>query len=509
MTVHSILPTDHVEVLIVGAGISGIGMARYLSDAHPGKHYQILETRSELGGTWSLFRYPGIRSDSDLYTFGYAFKPWTNEKSIADAASILEYLREAAREGDVERHIRYGQRVISANWRSAEAQWEVIVEAVATGARRTMTCRWFFCAGGYYRYEEGFTPRFEGLERFKGQVIHPQHWPEDLDYSGKNVVVIGSGATAMTLIPAIAPKAAHVTMLQRTPTYVLSLPSRDTLGNALHRILPSELAHALIRRKNISLSRAIWRFCKRYPQAARKLIRYANRKSLPEGYPVDEHFNPPYNPWDQRVCAVPDGDMFRALRKGKASVVTDHIDTFTETGIRLKSGRELNADIVVTATGLNVQLFGGISLAKDGEPIDLSKAVAYKGLMLSGIPNFAFAIGYTNASWTLKVGLVCEHFCRLLTYMDKNGYASCQPVAPEGLPTRPLLDFGAGYVQRALDKLPRQGPGAPWVMSMDYFQDVKLLRKGAVADKALAFAPAPVSASQGASPVRRVAGGAK
>lgn len=504
MTVHSLPQADHVEVLIIGAGISGIGAARYLQKEHPGKSYQILEARNDLGGTWDLFRYPGIRSDSDLYTFGYEFKPWTQEKAIADAGSILQYLRETATEHGIDRRIVYGQRVISANWRSGLAHWEVVVESAASGQRRTVTCRWLFSAGGYYRYDEGFTPRFEGLERFKGQLVHPQHWPEDLDYSGKRVLVIGSGATAVTLVPAIAPKAAHVTMLQRTPTYVLNLPSRDPIAHALRRLLPEKLAYALVRYKNVSLSRGIWRFCQRFPQAARKLIRYFNRISLPEGYPVDEHFNPPYNPWDQRVCAVPDGDLFKALSNGSASIVTDHIETFTERGVRLKSGRELEADIVVTATGLNVQLFGGIALAKDGHPVKLSQTVAYKGMMLSGVPNFAFAVGYTNSSWTLKVGLLCEHFCRLLAHMDAKGYAVCQPSAPPDMPTRPLLDFGAGYVQRVLDQLPHQGPGEPWVMSMDYFQDVKLLRKGPVTDKALSFSSVP--ASQPVPSILRVAG---
>ena len=378
--------------------------------------------------------------------------------------------------------------MISANWHSAESRWHALIENTETGERETITCNWLFSAAGYYRYDEGFTPHFEGRERFEGQIIHPQHWPEDLDYTGKRVLVIGSGATAVTLVPAMTDRAAHVTMLQRTPTYVMSLPAKDPIANAMRKWLPEETAYNLTRKKNITMSRAIWRFCQRYPNVARNLIRYTNKRLLPEGYPVDEHFNPPYNPWDQRLCAVPDGDLFKMIGKGKASVVTDRIRTFTEKGVLLESGRELEADIIVTATGLNVQLFGGIELQNDGAPIDMASKVAFKGMMLSDIPNFAFAIGYTNSSWTLKVGLLCEHFCRLLNYMDQKGYSSCYPALPSAdMPTRPLLDFGAGYIQRVLDKLPRQGPGEPWVMSMDYLADVKALREGPVVDRHLKF----------------------
>jgi monooxygenase len=502
MTVHSLPPADHVDVLIVGAGISGIGAARYLRTMLPGKRFQILEARERLGGTWDLFRYPGIRSDSDLYTFGYEFKPWTSDKAIADAGSILGYLRETASENGIDTHIRYGQQVIAADWRSDLARWNVTIESTRTQERRVVTCQWLFCASGYYRYDQGFTPDFKEVEQFKGQVIHPQHWPEDLDYAGKRVLVIGSGATAMTLVPAMAGKAAHVTLLQRTPTYVMSLPAKDGIALALRRFLPQRVAYALTRRKNIGRSLGVWRFAQRFPNASRRLIRYLTTKALPEGYPVDVHFNPPYNPWDQRLCAVPDGDLFKALSKGTASMVTDHIDRFTERGILLQSGRELEADIIVTATGLNIRLFGGMSLSKDGNPIALKDTVAYKGMMLSGIPNFALAVGYTNASWTLKVGLLCEHFCRLLAYMDKHGYAACEAQTPAGLQTRPLLDFGAGYVQRAMADLPRQGLGAPWLMSMNYYQDVKLLRKGPVEDRALHFSTLPAVKTQAAGQYR-------
>jgi len=485
-----------MDVLIIGAGISGIGVARYLLKTHPARRFQILEARDRIGGTWDLFRYPGIRSDSDLYTFGYEFKPWTNDKSIADAASILAYLDETVNENGIQRHIRYSQRVISANWLSAQGCWEVEIDDVALGTRRKVTCTWLFSAGGYYRYDQGFTPKFEGITRYRGQIIHPQHWPEQLDYSGKRVLVIGSGATAVTLVPAMADKAQHVTMLQRTPTYILSVPAKDPLAHAIRKVLPTDTAHALIRRKNIQFSRGIWHLSQRYPDIVRSIIRARNKQSLPDGYLVDVHFNPPYNPWDQRLCAVPDGDLFRAIGERKASIVTDQIETFTASGVQLKSGRTLDADIIITATGLNIQLFGGIKLYKDGVAIALNESIAYKGMMLSNVPNFAFAIGYTNASWTLKVGLVCEHFCRLLSYMDERGVQVCQPVAPAQIKTRPLLDFGAGYVQRALADMPQQGVSAPWLMSMDYFKDIKLLRKGTVYDRALQFGAAPLASGQ-------------
>ncbi len=491
MKLFMMTPSKELDVLIVGAGISGIGTASYLKKHLPGKRFEILESRSNLGGTWDLFRYPGIRSDSDLYTFGYEFKPWKNKKAIADGKAILDYLHEAVSENGLEKHIRYRYKVVAANWRSDKARWEVSVENTQRKESLVISCKWLFCAGGYYNYDEGFAPKFSGQERFAGPIIHPQHWPESIDYTNKNVIVIGSGATAVTLVPALAKEAAHVTMLQRTPSYVMSLPAVDPIAIALHKVLPARIAHALTRRKNISLTRAIWRFCQRYPGLSRRLIRSHTQKQLPADFPVDIHFNPPYDPWDQRLCAAPDGDFFKAISNGKASVVTDHIDSFTEHGVCLKSGHELDADIIVTATGLNIRVFGGIRLSKDFQEISLPESIAYKGSMLSGIPNFSFAVGYTNSSWTLKVGLLSEHFCRLLSYMDDRGYAVCQPEAPRDIDTRPLLDFGAGYIQRAMDGLPRQGPGVPWVMSMDYFKDVKLMRKGTVENKALRFEFAP------------------
>ncbi|MFE4662888.1 flavin-containing monooxygenase [Streptomyces hydrogenans] len=479
---------EHLDVLIVGAGISGIGAARYLKTELPSKSFAILEARGASGGTWDLFRYPGIRSDSDLHTFGYEFKPWRDEQSIADAPRILDYLRQTAAENGIDAHTRYHHEVLGASWSSDEARWTVEVERADTGERTTLTCGWLFCAGGYYRYDEGFTPAFEGLERFRGPVVHPQHWPEDLDYAGKRVVVIGSGATAVTLVPSMAPTAAHVTMLQRTPTYILPISRADAVANALKKYLGERRGYALSRRKNIAQQRLVWSFCRRFPKAARRLIRWINTRQLPAGYPVDEHFNPPYDPWDQRLCAVPDGDLFRAIREGRATVVTDRIASFTEGGVLLESGRELEADVVVTATGLNVRAFGGIRLTVDGREVSLPDTLAYKGMMLSGVPNLAFAIGYTNSSWTLKIGLLCEHFCRLLAHMDAHGHDTCRPEpADPGMPTRPFLDFGAGYVRRAVDSLPRQGDRMPWLTSMDYRDDVKLLRSGSVADPELIF----------------------
>ncbi|MGU3497455.1 flavin-containing monooxygenase [Mycobacterium sp. C31M] len=498
---------EHVDVMIVGAGISGIGAAYYLQREHPARTYTILEARDATGGTWDLFRYPGIRSDSDLHTFGYEFKPWRDEHAIATADKILAYLRETVAENGIEQHIRFGHKVLGAAWDSATARWTI--DAECDGELLQFSANWLFCAGGYYRYDQGFTPEFPGRERFTGQIVHPQHWPEDLDYTGKRVVVIGSGATAVTLVPSMAATAAHVTMLQRSPTYVMPVPSRDRFANLAIRLLGADRGYALARRKNIAKSRGVYVFCQKFPVAARRLIRRINAAKLPAGYPVDEHFNPTYDPWDQRLCAVPDGDLFDAISAGSASVVTDRIDTFTETGIRLASGRELDADIIVTATGLNIQLFGGMTLTVDGERVDPANTVAYKGIMLSGIPNFAFAFGYTNSSWTLKVGLLCEHFCRLLTYMDAHGFDAVHPeVDDPAMPTRPLLDFAAGYVQRAIDEIPRQGVDGPWVMTMNYTVDAEVLRNGPVTDDCLRFSRIPAGSAP-AAPGRAPATGAQ
>jgi cation diffusion facilitator CzcD-associated flavoprotein CzcO len=489
--------TEHLDVLVVGAGLSGLGAGYYLQRHHPQRSWAILEAREATGGTWDLFRYPGVRSDSDLHTFGYEFAPWHDEEAIASGERILAYLRGTAAAHGVDRRVRCRRRVTAAEWSSRDARWTVEVEHAGTSTRSVLTCSWLFCASGYFRYDDGFTPRFPGRDRFHGPVVHPQQWTEDLDVAGARVLVIGSGATAMTLVPALARAGAHVTMLQRTPSYVLPVPSRDPVAALLRRALGEARAYAVIRRKNIAQQRVVWRFCQRHPGLARRLIRRVNRSRLPAGYPVDEHFNPPYGPWDQRLCAVPDGDLFAAIRQGRACLVTDQLETFTEQGVLLASGRELRADVVVTATGLNVQAFGGIALTVDGEPVDLPDTVAYKGLMLSGVPNLAYAIGYTNAAWTLKVGLVCEHFCRLLAHMDAHGYDTCRPVVRDPtMPTRPLLDFAAGYVQRAVHELPRQGDRPPWSTSTDYRTDLALLRRGPVEDDALELSSSAVAVRQ-------------
>ncbi len=477
-----------LDVLIVGAGLSGLGAAYYLQKEHPAKSWAMLEARAAVGGTWDLFRYPGVRSDSDLHTFGYAFKPWVHRQAIAGAPDILAYLRQVVAENGMEPKLHLRHKVLGAAWSSADALWTVDVERLDTGVREQMLCRWLFCAAGYYCHDQGHAPRFVGLERFLGLIVHPQHWPEALDWTGKRVLVIGSGATAVTLVPAMAAQAAHVTLLQRTPSYVLSRPSVDVLANLLRKVLPGGWAYAFTRRKNIALSQAIWQLCRKYPRAARRLIRWLNQRALPKGYPVDEHFNPPYPPWEQRLCIAPDGDLFKALSAGKASVVTDQIAHFTAQGVALKSGRVLPADIVVTATGLNLQLLGGMDLCVDGERVDPSRKLAFKGMMLDGVPNFAFAMGYTHASWTLKVGLLCAHFCRLLSHMDQQGHAICRPERPSAdMATRPLWDFGAGYVQRALEQLPRQGLDPPWVVGTDYQHDAWLLGQGPVQDPCLRF----------------------
>ncbi|MGO8937138.1 MAG: flavin-containing monooxygenase [Mycobacterium sp.] len=478
---------EHVDVLILGAGISGIGAAYYLQKMQPGKTFAIVEARDEIGGTWDLFKYPGIRSDSDLHTFSYEFKAWENQKAIASADAIMSYLRETVAENGIGRAIRLGHKVIEAAWSTQDARWLVQMERTGTGECVTMSCGWFFCASGYYRYDEGFTPEFPGRERFAGQIVHPQHWPEDLDYRGKQVVIVGSGATAVTLVPAMAETAGHVTMLQRSPSYIVPVPSEDRIANTLPKLIGRERAYAVTRQKNVAKQRLIFRFCQQYPWAARRLIRHLNAKQLPAGYPVDEHFRPAYNPWDQRLCAVPDADMFKAIRDGRASVVTDQIAAFTDRGIRLQSGRELEADIIVTATGLNLLAFGGVSLSVDGVPVNVSEKVAFKGFLLGDVPNFAYVFGYTNSSWTLKVGLICEHFCRLLAHMDAHDYDVCRPQAPDSMATLPLLDITAGYVKRAVDQFPHQGTEGPWRTCMDYRADRKTLREGPVDDDHLRF----------------------
>lgn len=493
----SAVETEHLDVVIIGAGLSGIGAAYHLQQAQPGRSYAILESRQATGGTWDLFRYPGIRSDSDLHTYGYAFKPWTNEKSIADGPAILDYIRETARENGIDGRIRFGHHVSRVEWSSEDSMWTVHAEQ--DGRERRLRCTWLICATGYFRYDQGYLPHFEGIERFKGAVVHPQHWPEDLDYTGKRVVVIGSGATAVTLVPAMTDRAAHVTMLQRSPTYVISLPEKDGLANLLKRLLPAERAYAITRRKNIWLQRTVYQLSRSHPALVKRLLRRSLERKLPPGYDIERHFTPFYDPWDQRLCAVPDGDLFAAISSGRASIVTDRIEEITERGIRLASGGELEADVIVTATGLDLLALGGMEVAVDGQPLSLPEHLVYKSAMLSDVPNMVFVFGYTNSSWTLKLDLVCDWLCRLMSYMDSRGYDSCTPVNDDvSMPTRPFLDFGAGYVRRAVDRFPRQGTYGPWQVKMSYAEDVRVLRDGPIEDRALRFGTRARSLSRAA-----------
>lgn len=478
---------EHVDVLIVGAGLSGVGAACQLRTRFGVKSIAILEAREAIGGTWDLFRYPGVRSDSDMFTLGYRFRPWQEPESIADGPAIRNYVRETAREYGIDSAIRFNHRVLRAEWSSAQARWTVTVQRTDTGETLRLTCGFLFSCGGYYRYDEGYTPEFAGTERFTGRIVHPQHWPDDLEYSGKRVVVIGSGATAVTVVPAMAAEAEHVTMLQRSPSYIISLPGQDALANGLSKLAPSRAAYQITRWKNILLQTATFKLSRKRPNLVRSLLKKLIRQQLPAGYDVDTHFHPDYNPWDQRLCVVPDGDLFRAVSRGEASMVTDHIDTFTENGIRLTSGEELEADVIVTATGLNLLAFGGMELAVDGQTVELPETMAYKGMMLSGVPNFAYVIGYINASWTLKADLACEYVSRLLEYMDANGYDQCAPQRDPSVVEEPFLDLSSGYVQRSLRKLPKQGDRAPWKLRMNYLRDVLTLRHGRIRDDAMAF----------------------
>ncbi len=489
---------EHLDVLIVGAGLSGIGAAVHLQTDCPGKSYAILEGRERSGGTWDLFQYPGIRSDSDMFTLGYSFKPWTEAKAIADGPSILGYIRETAREHGVEQKIRYQRRVVRADWSSADTRWTVEVERTDTGETEQLTCSFLFGCTGYYNYAEGYTPQFEGTDRFRGEIVHPQHWPEQLDYSGKRVVVIGSGATAVTLVPSMAEQgAAHVTMLQRSPTYIVALPGRDPIADVLRSKLPPRVAYPIVRWKNVTLQATMYGLSRRAPRFMRKVLRRGVERQLPPGYDVDTHFNPRYDPWDQRICLVPDADLFKAIRSGDASVVTDRIETFTESGLKLASGAELEADVIVTATGLNLQLLGGMEIGVDGRSVDMADTVGYKGMMFSGLPNMAVTLGYTNASWTLKADLCAEYVCRLLNHMDANGYRVVTPRGPDpSQPTQPFLDLRSGYVLRSLDALPKQGDRTPWRLHQNYARDILLLRRGPIEDDAIAFSRdgTPVSA---------------
>jgi monooxygenase len=492
----------HVDVLIVGAGLSGIAAGYHLQASCPDKSYAILEARESIGGTWHLFKYPGIRSDSDMFTLGYGFRPWKEAKPIADGPAILEYVKETAREYGIDRHIRFGHRVVRAEWSTADQRWTVEVERVGTGETETLTAGFLFGCTGYYRYDEGYTPELPGLDRFGGRLVHPQHWPEDLDYRGKRVVVIGSGATAVTLVPAMAGEAEHVTMLQRSPSYVVSLPNEDPIAKLVQRVLPERWAHSVMRWKNVLLMMGSYQLSRRRPKLMRKLLRAGVKKRLPEGYDVDTHFNPSYNPWDQRLCMVPDGDLFHALSSGDASIVTDRIATFTEAGLTLESGAELEADIVVTATGLQLLALGGMELSVDGDDVELSEKVAYKGTMLADVPNLAIALGYTNASWTLRCDLICQYVTRLLNHMDAHGYTQAVPRSPRGeVETRPFLDLTSGYVQRSIDQFPRQGPETPWRVHQNYIRDLGMIRRGDITE-AMEFS---TGAAPSTRPLERIA----
>jgi cation diffusion facilitator CzcD-associated flavoprotein CzcO len=487
---------EHFDVLVIGAGLSGIGAAVHLQSRCPGKTYAILEGRAALGGTWDLFRYPGVRSDSDMYTLGYAFRPWREPKAIADGPSIREYLRETAAAYGIDRQIRYGHRVTAIRWSSPSARWTVTVRHGDSTV--SITCGFLWMCTGYYRYAQGYTPEFPGSARYRGTIVHPQHWPEDLDYAGKRILVIGSGATAVTLVPALADKAAQVTMLQRSPSYVLSMPATSRIARALEPVLPGALVYRLVRWQRIFLQQLVFKLARVCPRATRRLLLALTRGKLPSGYDVDTHFSPAYNPWEQRLCVVPDGDLYAAIAKGKAAVVTDHIETFTEDGIRLRSGRTLEADIVVTATGLVLESLGGASVTVDDRPVDLGRTFTYKGLGFSGVPNLVSVFGYTNASWTLRADLVSEYVCRLLRYMDERGYAVATPVNRDtSMPPRPFVDFSSGYVQRAVATLPKQGH-APWIHPQDYAQDLLSLRLGAIDDGVMTFERAkPVASAPG------------
>jgi len=479
---------EHFDVLVVGAGISGIAAGYHLQTECPDRSYAILERRERIGGTWDLFRYPGIRSDSDMYTLGYRFRPWTNPEAIAAGPSILKYVEETASENGIDGHIRYGHHVKNASWSSRESRWTVETVRTDTDQVARYTCNFLFMCSGYYDYDKGYTPDFAGTENFRGRVVHPQKWTEDIDYDDKRVVVIGSGATAITLVPEMAKRAKHVTMLQRSPTYVVSAPEKDAMANGLRKRLPDWLVYSLVRWRNVIVGAFFFWFCRRYPEKAKGFLLRRVREELGEDYDVDQHFTPRYNPWQERMCLVPNGDLFESLKSGETSVVTDHIETFTEKGIRLESGRELEADLVVTATGLNLQLLGGLELMVDGERVDTAKSFTYKGVMFSGIPNLALAMGYTNASWTLKCDLTCEYVCRLLNYMKRNGYEKCCPTPDDSdLETKPLMDFTSGYIQRSIDLFPKQAENAPWKSYQNYLLDIWTVAYGSIDGEGLKF----------------------
>jgi cation diffusion facilitator CzcD-associated flavoprotein CzcO len=497
---------EHVDVLIVGAGVSGIGAACHLTRDCPDRSYLILERRERLGGTWDLFRYPGIRSDSDMFTFGYGFRPWNETKVLASGPAIQQYLADTAAEYGVDDHIRYGMQVLRAGWSTEQGVWTVEARDAATRRVKKFTAGFLMACTGYFNYDEAYRPQFPGEAEFTGPIVHPQHWPEELDYRGKKVVIIGSGATAVTLVPAMAEDAGHVTMLQRSPTYILTLPAEDAISNRLRRVLPDSVVFSLARRRNIGLQRAMYGLSRTRPAVVRGLLRTLAERQL-RGAADIKHFTPSYDPWDQRLCVVPDGDLFKAIRSGRADIVTDRIERFTPDGIRLASGAELDADIIITATGLNVQMMGGAEVTVDGEPLVLGQAVTYKSVMLDGVPNATLVFGYTNASWTLKADLACEYTCRLLNHMRTRGYTQVVAHASDAdRGTGSVLDaLDSGYVRRARGLLPRQGTSPPWKVRNDYLRDVPVLRYGPIDDGVLQFAGPVQPAGRG----HRAAGAAR
>ncbi len=497
------MANEYVDVLIIGAGLSGIGAACHLKKNCPSKSFAILEGRERMGGTWDLFQYPGIRSDSDMYTLGYNFKPWTNPKAIADGPSILSYIKETAQEHNIDKHICYQSKVKSANWSNRDSLWTVSIEDTSTGKEKTISCNFFISCAGYYSYKSGYQPEFEGKDDFEGNIIHPQNWPKDFDYSGKKVVVIGSGATAVTIVPAMTDKAEHVTMLQRSPTYMMSLPAKDESINKLRKYLPDNLVYRIARTRNVALSLGTYQVSRRFPEKTKEFLLAQVEKQLGSSSDM-KHFTPTYNPWDERLCAVTNGDLFKAIRKNKASVVTDHIDKFTKKGILLKSGELLEADIIITATGLNVQMLGGIELSVDNKKFNITEKMLYKGILIEGLPNLGLVFGYTNASWTLKADLVSEYVCRLMNQMDRKGMRQCTAInADKKVHHTPFLDMQSGYIQRALDKVPQQGSHLPWKLYQNYAFDMAMLRLGKMNDGIIQYSH-PKTENVDLSPERKI-----
>jgi monooxygenase len=479
---------EHVDVLIVGAGLSGIGAACHLQWRCPDRSFALVEARAVSGGTWDLFRYPGMRSDSDMYTLSYSFRPWRGKRAIADGASILQYLRDTAREHGIDKRIRYGHRVRNARWSSSDSRWTVEIER-GENSPLTLTCGFLFMCSGYYRYDTGHAPRFPGMQRFAGRIVHPQRWTDDITWQGRRVVVIGSGATAMTLVPALADAAAHVTLLQRSPTWVIARPWEDPVARALRGKVPLRVAHTIVRWKQVLLGMYVFLLCRRKPALMRDLLLARVRAALGPDADINAHFTPRYNPWEQRLCLLPDGDLFRVIRAGKVSMVTDQIANFTERGIALASGNELEADLIVSATGLELQALGGIEVRVDGELIDPGKTLIYKAMMMSGVPNLVSTFGYTNASWTLKSDLIAEYVCRLLNFMRKHGHLQCTPrIDAADADTQPWVDFSSGYLQRSLALFPQQGTRSPWTLHQNYLRDIAQLRFSRIDDGALRFA---------------------